>query len=201
MGGICNCLSGYYGADCSKTFCTTGKYYDSTTSTCVSVCPSGYYQNTYNRACEKCDASCQQCYGNPTTCTGCISTASNPQYFYGGTCYSTCPTGTYANGFNCSACSSADNCASCSLAANNCTSCSGGLYLSQPVFGVCQASCPTVGAYSTTDVVNKVCVSSCDNNLVLVLESGINKCDFCTNSTYKLISTSSCIVNCPDYFY
>lgn len=28
MGGVCNCLSGFYGKDCSKTFCTPGQYYD-----------------------------------------------------------------------------------------------------------------------------------------------------------------------------
>jgi len=63
MGGVCNCLSGYYGSDCSKTQCTSGTFYDPTTSTCVSVCPSKYYQNIYSRSCEPCDSSCQQCYG------------------------------------------------------------------------------------------------------------------------------------------
>jgi len=51
MGGVCNCLSGYYGTDCSKTSCTTNTFYDSTTLTCVAICPSGYYSNTYSRSC------------------------------------------------------------------------------------------------------------------------------------------------------
>ena len=28
MRGVCNCLPGYYGADCSKTTCTSTQYYD-----------------------------------------------------------------------------------------------------------------------------------------------------------------------------
>ena len=51
MGGVCNCLPGYYGSDCSKTMCTSSTYYDPTTSTCVTVCPSKYYQNIYSRSC------------------------------------------------------------------------------------------------------------------------------------------------------
>lgn len=64
MGGVCNCLPGYYGSDCSKTTCTTGYYYSPLTATCVTVCPSTYYQNIYSRTCEKCDSTvCQECYG------------------------------------------------------------------------------------------------------------------------------------------
>ena len=51
MGGVCNCLAGYYGSDCSKSYCTAGTYYDPTTSQCVSVCPNKYYQNVYSRSC------------------------------------------------------------------------------------------------------------------------------------------------------
>lgn len=51
MGGVCNCLPGYYGVDCSQTMCSSGTYYDSTSSSCVTVCPSGYYQNIYSRSC------------------------------------------------------------------------------------------------------------------------------------------------------
>lgn len=43
--GICNCYPGFYGEDCSKTICTTGQYYDESTSTCVASCPSNTYEN------------------------------------------------------------------------------------------------------------------------------------------------------------
>ena len=75
MGGICNCIDGYYGADCSQTSCTTGTFYDPIAQTCNSVCPSRYYQNKYDFSCQKCDAICQQCFQEPTICTGCISSS------------------------------------------------------------------------------------------------------------------------------
>ena len=202
MGGVCNCLSGYYGDDCSKTICNSGLFYNPLTGACVATCPSGYFANSYNSACAKCSSSCQQCFGEPTICTGCISSATAPQYYYNGTCYSSCIAGTFTNGFNCSLCDSTTFfCATCSLTASNCTSCTTG-YLSQPVFGTCITACPTTGTYSVSDQVNKVCVSTCSDNLVLVnLGSSINTCQYCSNSTYKLTSTSSCVSSCPNYYY
>ena len=203
MAGVCNCLQGYYGVDCSQTMCSINTYFDSTTSTCVSVCPSGYYQNIYSHSCEACDSSCQECFGEPTICTGCISTAQNPQYFYNNTCYSACPSGTFADGFNCTVCdSSTAYCLTCSILATNCTSCGTAangsqMYLHQPIFGNCIASCPTVGTYTLTDVVNNGCVGTCANNLVL---TG-SQCTYCPSGGYKLISNSSCLTSCPQFFY
>lgn len=70
-------------------------------------------------------------------------------------------------------------------------------YLSQPGYGTCIDSCPVSGNYTIADVVNKVCVNTCNNNLIL----DNNTCTYCPNGTYKLISNSSCVSNCPDYFY
>lgn len=123
MGGVCNCLPGYYGSGCSKTTCSSGQFYSLASSSCVSTCPSGYYQNVYSRSCLKCGDSCQECYSHPDTCTGCISNASNPQYFYNNLCYPVCPDSTFASGYNCVVCDSSVFCATCSLFATNCTSC------------------------------------------------------------------------------
>jgi leishmanolysin len=62
MAGVCNCLPGYYGSDCSQTQCTSGTYYNPTNSTCVTVCPNKYYQNKYSQSCAPCSSACQQCY-------------------------------------------------------------------------------------------------------------------------------------------
>ena len=59
--GICNCYTGYYGKDCSKTSCNVGQYYDENAQTCVASCPSGTYENEYSRACLECDSSCTEC--------------------------------------------------------------------------------------------------------------------------------------------
>ena len=203
MGGVCNCLPGYYGSDCSKVGCTSGTYWDPKTSTCVNYCPTKYYQNIYSRSCEPCDSSCDQCYGQPTICTNCTSTASNPKYFYNGSCYSTCPDGTYKNGFNCSLCDTTVFCKTCSIAASNCTSCSPDIsinqtkYLNQPDWGVCINACPVSGDYVLTDVVNYGCVKTCANNLKEINGT----CNFCQNGTYKFIGNSSCIFPCPNLYY
>ena len=52
-----------------------------------------------------------------------------------------------------------------------------------------------------TDVVNFVCVATCDNNLILVNNGVNNTCEYCSGGTYKQISTSSCIASCPNFFY
>lgn len=46
-------------------------------------------------------------------------------------------------------------------------------------------------------MVNKVCVGTCSSNLVL----SAGECNYCPNSGFKLISDSSCLSVCPDYFY
>lgn len=203
MGGICNCITGYYGDDCSQISCTAGTFYDSISRQCVTVCPSGYYQNSFNSACNKCASSCQQCYGEPTICTGCISTANNPQYNYSGNCYSACPNGTYAVGFNCFPCDSAGAfCGNCSITATNCTSCANFRFLSQPGYGTCLLNCPLTGTYSVSDVVNKICVATCASNLVLRnVGNNNNTCDYCANRTFKFISNSSCLSSCPNLYY
>jgi len=57
--GVCNCYTGYSGADCSQTICTvSGTYYNQATNSCVTTCPSGTFQNAYSRACQAC-VGCQ----------------------------------------------------------------------------------------------------------------------------------------------
>ena len=204
MGGICNCIDGYYGADCSQVYCTTGTFFNPLTSACVSVCPSGYYQNKFDSSCQKCDASCQQCFQEPTICTGCISTSESPQYFYATTnlCYSTCPSGTFTSGFNCQICQAAPAlCKTCSETATNCTSCLNNYYLSQPVYGSCILACPSSGTYAVSDLVNYVCVDTCDKNLMLILVNGSNTCQYCPNSTFKITTNNTCSATCPNFYY
>lgn len=51
MGGVCNCLTTAFGSDCTQSSCTAGQFYSSTTSTCVSTCPSGTYANIFSHTC------------------------------------------------------------------------------------------------------------------------------------------------------
>lgn len=53
--GVCNCLPGYAGEDCSKTICTTATHkYNPGTSACVTSCPSSTYSNYYSFTCMPC---------------------------------------------------------------------------------------------------------------------------------------------------
>lgn len=57
--GICNCLSGYSGDDCSVTSCTTSTtFYNPTTKTCAALCPTGTYGNAYSFTCMTCASTC-----------------------------------------------------------------------------------------------------------------------------------------------
>jgi len=165
MNGVCNCNSGYSGADCSQTSCNSSSYYSSSSSSCVLNCPSGTYQNIYSRSCLACQSPCLQCITLPTNCLNCISSVNNIQYYYNGSCSSTCPSGTYASGYVCLACNSAVGCATCVSSPVICTSCLGGLYLSQPGNGSCIATCVGTANF-LLDTVHLVCVSSCPSNMV-----------------------------------
>jgi hypothetical protein len=52
--GVCNCMEGYSGEDCSQTTCTSSQYYDPAIGACVSTCPSGTFPNIFSRTCQDC---------------------------------------------------------------------------------------------------------------------------------------------------
>lgn len=108
-----------------------------------------------------CSAPCTTCFGSSTACTGC---SSSPPYLYSGTCYATCPGGSYAS--SSSACTSMTSllllepnvlflacsapCATCSGGPTTCTGCSGTTpYLYS---GTCYATCPG-GSYTSSSSV------------------------------------------------
>jgi hypothetical protein len=92
-------------------------------------------------------------------------------------------------------------CKTCSKAATNCTSCLNNTFLSQPGFGVCIANCPTTGTYAVSDLVNYVCVDTCDKNLMLILVNGSNTCQYCPNNTFKITFNNTCASGCPNFYY
>ena len=185
MGGVCNCYTGYYGSDCSQTSCTTGQYFNPVDSTCGTNCPTGYYSNIYSRSCELCQSPCSECLGSPTNCVGCSSVGGNPQYFYNNSCYSACPSATYALVNNtCIDCDTTTAmCATCSGSSTACTSCQPGLYLSQPVTGTCISSC-TNPSYALKDEVNMVCVATCPSNMIAPGNGSCVLCSSITPSTF-----------------
>jgi hypothetical protein len=89
MGGVCNCLNGFSGPDCSIKICTANQFYDTLSKTCVSnsACPLGYYANIYDSTCEKCFQNCTSCINLPNNCQSCLLNF----VLYQQTCLNSCP--------------------------------------------------------------------------------------------------------------
>ena len=107
------CLTCNGGATNNCLSCTNNNYLFG--STCVSVCPNGYYPAS-DFICKACHSSCQLC-NNPlaTDCTAC----STGKFLKDHTCLTTCPTGYFGDTVLriCSLCNS--ECLTCSGANNN----------------------------------------------------------------------------------
>lgn len=115
--GICSSIT------CLK--CVSPLYLTSN-STCVSVCPTGYYPDNQNYVCVQCAIpNCLQCQSS-TTCTKC----STNFFIFNSLCISACPQG-YApstdvnNNKLCTPCLS--GCVSCPVTVNNCQICGANL--------------------------------------------------------------------------
>ena len=141
----------------SSTFCmtctTSGQYtaylyIDNTTypinSTCLPVCPVGYFANKATQTCDPCNVSCTACIYTANYCTACITNF----YWYKYTCYDICPTKTYleSNLTNCTDCY--QYCQVCIGPSTACTECSivlpyiGYLYNTTNTTGTCVTACP-----------------------------------------------------------
>ena len=138
--------------------CNSGTYLDTLTSTCVSVCPDGYYGDNSSKTCLECykavsstdiNKDCKTCYGGGNNqCTSCNSGT----YFLSvnNSCLGDCPAGWYQNSTNnsCGGCymqtspSANMTCLTCNGPAySNCLSCGTSSYLYSPD-KVCLATCP-----------------------------------------------------------
>jgi proprotein convertase subtilisin/kexin type 5 len=135
--------------------CTNGyNLYQSSatnTSTCVKICPSGYYI-TIDQICAQCPSNCLTC--DNLKCYSCSSTTN----LYNGKCISSCPAGFYSINSQCLACS--PKCATCLNRENNCLSCLGSLSLDSN--GNCVQNCNSNSEYFN-NVTNQCqsCSSDC----------------------------------------
>jgi len=205
MGGVCNCYTGYYGKDCSKTVCSSGQYFDPVSNNCLSSCPpsSGYYSNVFSSSCEACLSPCSQCATIPTNCLACLSSVNGVvQYLYNYGCVSSCPLSTYPTpSMSCAACDTTTAfCLSCSVAPANCTSCQPNYYLTQPVAQSvttgCTTSCPI--NFLLIDVVYFICRNACLSYQIQVVSN--SSCVLCTLGTFKA-ADGTCTANCGTGYY
>jgi len=86
------------------TSCVTGSYLHN--NSCLSSCPSTYWENTSTNTCDSCNDPCLTCDTNANDCLSCVDNT-----FYLSTnnsCGTTCPDGKWENstGWICTACTS-----------------------------------------------------------------------------------------------
>ncbi|KAL4459888.1 hypothetical protein ABPG74_003414 [Tetrahymena malaccensis] len=153
INGKCKCVKNYYGDDCScfQQSQENGKCVQSCSKKmtqandgsqiCVPKCQDGYFFQTTNGQCQKCDQNCKTCWDTSNNCDSC-DTANGYILFTDNTCRQSypnqkCQKNQYYDGAKCSSCSS--GCQSCTINSTFCTSCLSNQFL---LNGTCQ-NCPS----------------------------------------------------------
>ena len=161
-------------------------------------CPYNYYFDA-NNFCFVCDPSCFSCFGpSSSECNSCKN------FFYNNSCYTECPSGTFANGSECYKCD--DSCSACSTTKNNCTSCS----LTHPFHYAFDRTCYTKCPVYT--FLSNICVNECQvgfipiNNTCTPCDSECLDCfestKTCTACDFGLfLFNSTCVSSCPSRYF
>ena len=67
-------------------------------SSCMAICPDGFYENYTNHHCEACDDKCSICTENSSYCQVCNSEIGpNEAFLFDSSCLSVCPAAFYEN--------------------------------------------------------------------------------------------------------
>ncbi len=173
-------------------------YYSLNSVSCVSLCPSNQYGYNFNNQCTNCDGSCLTCYGGALN--NCITCPANKYLGYNlGTCYASCPDGSYApsSSYYCLPCNV--NCKTCSSNSTNCLSCGMSvngikLYLLDST-NTCVSPCPTTEYGNNSTNTCDPCDNSCQTC------KGPNAGDCITCISGSLNSTGYCVSSCGDGKY
>lgn len=77
--------------------CENNYYLDQNSKKCIADCGVGYFANDLNHTCDKCDKTCNGCFGKSNSeCFSCL-----PGYgLYNDSCLTRCPNGTFLNSFS-----------------------------------------------------------------------------------------------------
>ena len=203
-----NCLT------CDKTSTNKYLYTDpaTTTKSCLSGCPSGYYPDNTQFLCKPCETPCATCT-SPTLCLSCIPGPGSGYRFWAKdfSCLFTCPADiSIDNGVVCQPCNSV--CKTCRDEVTKCIECADDAAFYQ---NTCLAVCPdnmvisskTCGACS---LVCKTCsiratnCTSCDptSTIPLLQKNPDNTESSCVSNClpkyYNTSATGSCLL-CSDY--
>ena len=131
-------------------------------TTCLAVCPNGFWANSTEYTCDACTAGCLTCTGaGLSNCMTCNNATGSPYHKQVGAtvCGPTCPAGQFISAATpnfCQLCAS--NCVTCSILADNCTS----------------ANCSINFFY-----LNNTCLSTCPNQYYA--DASLRQCTLCTS--------------------
>ena len=175
-------------------------------SSCLAVCPDGYYSNSTDHSCYACDEKCTLCTGNATFCLECVAESGAYEAFLleaNQSCLSDCPDTFFENSTDHKCYSCDNNCAQCDLTPSNCQSCkSSGSY--ESFFfadnSSCLAVCPDGFYKNTSDHSCYPCDEQCQQ-----CAGTSSFCQVCTASgpseSFLLQSNSSCLHSCPASYF
>ena len=86
-----NCLICYSTTFCERCSNTTVMYTDTNSSSCMSFCPSGFYNSS--GICIACPSSCGNCFFSTTEGQARCSSCGPGKIIFNGQCLTTCPSG------------------------------------------------------------------------------------------------------------
>lgn len=191
----CKSCTGPTSSECVA--CQIGYYQQpSSSTTCLSTCPSTHWADIFDNICRACDTACLTCFGSSSSeCNSC-----KPNYFRQSptstTCKTTCPSGYFKNFTEmvCIPCNPA--CSVCSGTENTaCTACNSGYYL-QINSATCLNTCQV--GYIAAPWANAC--SPCYIGCATCTNYGYNLCLTCFSGYYfqpTSTNVSSCLTFCP----
>jgi proprotein convertase subtilisin/kexin type 5 len=156
----------------------------SSVTSCVSICPSGYYNSTGN--CLACAAPCTQCYQSSTSSTVTCAACASGYLLLNGQCLTACPSGYLPSGSTCLPCAS--QCAECSTSSSNCTVCKSASY---PVPACVSQNC-TGSQYQDISGNCLSCYAACS----ACFGGSSYECTSCSSGYFLL--NGQCLSACPE---
>jgi len=174
-GNTTACLTCY-----NNTSIGTEKYYYSSNLSCLSACPSGFY-DPGTLICVVCSSPCLECYGLASNCTKCNTTSVNPVLNITnstGQCQS-CPTAYYLE-------VSVSQCVPCNTVTYFCSSCT--------TLTTCTTCVPGRFLLGTS------CVTTCTADYY-ISNNGSWTCDSCNASCRTCLGTVSNCSSCSSGSY
>lgn len=220
--GTCATCNGGNSNNCLT--CDVPYYLETSTSKCISTCPSGYWPDSVTRTCKLCyqavplvsdEQTCFKCtQGTSRDCTACVAGTA---YLYplNGTCLLNCPSGWWADTSSneCKQCyqytttaPTKNTCATCDGSnSNNCLSCTLPLFLDATT-KTCVSSCPSGYWGNSANARCTLCyqaTTSTDINKNCKTCSGplSTNCLTCLAGNYYFASNQTCLGGCPPGFF